>query len=198
MLQALTREFTTVLVDVVYPGQDIAHNAVLWDYMESSYRLGQRLAANGTRRVCLLQGTGFSTAWGDQPEQPRLRLAGLERACRESGMALDTWLVPWNYQALTPGHPLDLALRDAPDQTALMSYMPQAVINRLHCHDLMGCLRISGFASRDTLYNNPPGHYIVHDHLELGVAAGRMLTDNLGRPSNRIRIEVIPAAIESV
>lgn len=196
LLRRLRREFSVLLVDSL--PESVTVDAVVWDYFDSAYGLGEHLARSGRRRVCLLQATTGPLLPEALARQHGLRREGLAAACADHGLEFLPWLSDWSFAAPDGLAGLCAALRAAPDDTVFVAPVPATVLNRLASLDLVGRLQLAGFEDRGSLAGALPGVYVVHDYAEMGHAAARRLCAILGRPVGLARMETLAARVEVI
>ena len=188
-LRKLQQEFSVLLIDST--PNAVPTNAIIWNYYESAFQLGNYLAKSGKKRVALTNFIDDSYPYHTKKSFP-YRLLGFRDAFKKNQLDFKVFDSDWALSAFTPKSSLCDYLYKAPADTVLISSILPQVLNKLDCYDLIGKLKLSGYGDEMSIKQNSiTGTYISENYREMGKCAGETIIDILGRPRLQLQTRVL-------
>ena len=188
LLIKLQKEFSVLLIDST-PNK-VQANAIVFDYYDSAFRLGEWIAEKGKKRVALTSFIGVPRHDHTKTSFP-FRLQGFRDAFNKFNIESKIFTFEWSLEDLNPNSPLKDFLYKDPDNTVLVSLLEPDVLGKLASFDLFGRLLLAGYGDSLTVKNVSPGVYISEDYHEMGKRAGSTIMNIIGRPNSQFQTEIL-------
>lgn len=193
LLRKLQQEFSVLLIDST--PDTVPANAIVWNYYDSAFQLGEWITSQGRTRVAVVNFSGDIHPNHTKTSFP-YRLQGLTDAFSQNVMDYKIFGFDWSLKGLDTKSNLRKYLYELPEKTALVSFTIPQILNRLDCYDLVGKILLSGYGDlRSIELNTVKGMYVTEDYHEMGKRAGETIIDILGRPRTQLQTEILKGKI---
>ncbi len=190
ILRAIKREFNVVLIDSQSNSEPA--NSVIWNNYEAGVEIARRLVAGGYRRFSCIQVYRLSKN-NEKIISPNYmeRAEGFKDGLKSAGYKMKIFLTDWQFSSRAVNAEIaDELMSDCHDK-ALVSPCYQLAVQALlktgSVGQIASGLKIGTFVCSDESMCLPNGTYAVLDVDKCARSATAMLTNILGRPSEKYK-----------